>query len=121
MVRPKASPALLEAAVTMARSVTVESKIKTDFVARIGCYSLFSFITRISPKVHKYFAFHVVKLRHDSNQACRTKDATGSDRNGISHTEFNKALQAGGWIRIRARHANMMRYILYVSKVRLTP
>ena len=111
MVRPKASPALLEAAVTMARSVTVESKIKTDFVARIGCYSLFSFITRISPKVHQYFRLFNVKLKHDSDQACRTKDATGSDRNGISNTEFNKALQAGGLIRIRARHANIMRYV----------
>lgn len=51
MVRPKASHGMLEAAVAVALSVTVESKVENDFVARHGRYSLFSFLSRIAPKV----------------------------------------------------------------------
>jgi hypothetical protein len=50
MVRPKASASSLEIASLFAASVTTESDNKEDFVARQGCFSIFSLLSHLAPK-----------------------------------------------------------------------
>jgi hypothetical protein len=50
MVRPKASASSLEIASLFAASVTTESDNKDDYVARQGCFSIFSLLSQLAPQ-----------------------------------------------------------------------
>jgi hypothetical protein len=62
MGRPRASNAVRDFAALFAKSVTVPSSARYDWVARTGETSIFVLLSRLSPKVHG-----IVVVRNSNN------------------------------------------------------
>ena len=79
MGRPRASNAVRDFAALFAKSVTVPSSARYDWVARTGETSIFVLLSRLSPKVLSTFSmFEIRFLISDRTQIVRS---SGNERN----------------------------------------